>query len=69
VVKLQMPVLALGGKCSFGSAALESMRLPATNVSGGVVPDSGHWIAEERPIYLTEQLFAFFGDNTTNTIK
>jgi pimeloyl-ACP methyl ester carboxylesterase len=69
VVKLQMPVLALGGKCSFGSAALESMRLLATNVSGGVVPDSGHWIAEERPIYLTEQLFAFFGGNTTNTIK
>ncbi len=23
MVKLQMPVLALGGKCSFGSAALE----------------------------------------------
>lgn len=33
-VKIPMPVLALGGKCSFGSAALESMRLLATNVSG-----------------------------------
>ena len=32
-VKIPMPVLALGGKCSFGSAALESMRLLATNVS------------------------------------
>jgi hypothetical protein len=63
------PVLALGGKCSFGSAALDSMRLLATNVSGGIVPDSGHWIPEERPSFLTEQLFAFFGGNTTNTIK
>ena len=68
-VKLPMPVLALGGKCSFGIAALESMRLLATNVSGGIVPDSGHWIPEERPSFLTEQLFAFFGGNTTNTIK
>jgi pimeloyl-ACP methyl ester carboxylesterase len=67
-VKIPMPVLALGGKCSFGSAALESMRLLATNVSGSVVPDSGHWIPEERPSFLTE-LFAFFGGNTTNTTK
>src|SRR6187200_3249773 len=44
VVKLQMPVLALGGKCSFGSAALDSMHLLATDVRGGIVPDSGHWI-------------------------
>jgi pimeloyl-ACP methyl ester carboxylesterase len=68
-VKLPMPVLALGGKCSFGTAALDSMRLLATNVSGGVVPDSGHWIPEERPSFLTEQLFAFFGGNSANTIK
>jgi pimeloyl-ACP methyl ester carboxylesterase len=63
------PVLALGGKCSFGSAALDSMRLLATNVTGGVIPDSGHWIAEERPSFLTEQLFALFGSNSTNAIK
>jgi pimeloyl-ACP methyl ester carboxylesterase len=70
-VKLPMPVLALGGKCSFGTAALDSMRLLATNVSGGIVPDSGHWIAEERPSFLARQLFAFFGGGTnlTSTIK
>jgi hypothetical protein len=48
---------------------LLTWRLLATNVSGSVVPDSGHWIPEERPSFLTEQLFAFFGGNTTNTIK
>src|SRR5919197_2898574 len=60
MVKLSMPVLDLGGKCSFGIVALKSMRLLATNVSGGIVPDSGHWIAEERPDYLVGQLLKFF---------
>ena len=41
-VKLQMPVLVLGGEHSFGTAALVSMKLLATNVSGGIVPFSGH---------------------------
>jgi pimeloyl-ACP methyl ester carboxylesterase len=64
-VKVPMPVLAMGGKCSFGSAVLDSMRLLATYVSGRVIPDTGHWIAEERPSFLTQQLFAFFGSNPT----
>jgi pimeloyl-ACP methyl ester carboxylesterase len=64
-VKLQMPVLALGGEYSFGTAALDSMKSLATDVRGGTVPLSGHWIAEERPDFLTEQLFKFFGNSTT----
>jgi pimeloyl-ACP methyl ester carboxylesterase len=27
----------------------EVMRAAATNVTPGVVPDSGHWIMEENP--------------------
>ena len=64
-VKLPMPVLALGGEYSFGTAALDSMKSLATDVRGGIVPLSGHWIAEERPEFLTEQLFKFFGNSTT----
>jgi pimeloyl-ACP methyl ester carboxylesterase len=63
-VKLPMPVLALGGKCSFGTAALDSMRLLATDVRGGVVPLSGHWIPEEQPDFVVDQLFKFFGNST-----
>jgi pimeloyl-ACP methyl ester carboxylesterase len=62
-VKLPMPVLALGGEYSFGSAALDSMKSLATDVRGGVVPFSGHWIAEEQPEFLIEQLLSFFGDS------
>ncbi|MGB8086822.1 MAG: alpha/beta hydrolase [Nitrososphaeraceae archaeon] len=61
-IKLQMPVLALGGEYSFGTAALESMKLLATNVSGGTVPFSGHWIAEERPDFLIKELAKFFSE-------
>lgn len=60
-VKLAMPVLALGGECSFGNAALDSMRMIATDVRGGLIPDSGHWIPDEQPEFLTDQLFKFFG--------
>lgn len=60
--KLTMPVLVLGGEYSLGTAALESMRSLATDVRGGIVPLSGHWIAEERPDFLVEQLARFFGE-------
>ena len=62
-VKLPMPVLALGGEYSFGNAALTSMKSLATDVRGGIVPFSGHWIAEEQPEFLIEQLSSFFGDS------
>jgi pimeloyl-ACP methyl ester carboxylesterase len=60
--KLKMPVLALGGERGFGQAPLLSMRELADNVRGGVIERCGHWIAEEQPEYLTEQLIGFFGE-------
>ncbi|MEP9352377.1 alpha/beta hydrolase [Xanthobacter sp. KR7-65] len=47
--KLSVPVLALGGETSFGAAMADVMRFAATDVTGGVVPGSGHWIMEENP--------------------
>src|SRR5207249_8176404 len=49
VGKLDIPVLALGGKKSFGRTMAEVMRFAASNVEEGVIPDSGHWIMEENP--------------------
>jgi pimeloyl-ACP methyl ester carboxylesterase len=59
-IKLPMPVLALGGEYAGRNAALTSMKSLATNVSGGIVPFSGHWIAEERPDFLIKELTNFF---------
>lgn len=67
MVKLPMPVLVLGGECSFGDAALDSMRLLATDVRGSVIPNTGHWIPEEQPEFLAEQLFKFFAANSTKS--
>lgn len=47
--KLAMPVLALGGDKSFGTAQADDLRYVATDVSAGIVPDSGHWIMDENP--------------------
>jgi pimeloyl-ACP methyl ester carboxylesterase len=47
--RLTMPVLAMGGEKSFGPMMATVMRFAATNVTEGVVPDSGHWIMEENP--------------------
>ena len=44
-----MPVFALGAEKSFGTAQADDLRFVASNVSGGIVPDSGHWIMEENP--------------------
>ncbi len=47
--KLTMPVLAIGGDHSFGPQMAAVMRFAASNVTEGIVPDSGHWIMEENP--------------------
>lgn len=44
-----MPVLAVGAEKSFGSAQADVLRVVASNVSGAIVADSGHWIMEENP--------------------
>lgn len=62
--RLPMPVLALGGGRTEargrGEEPLESLRMIAGNVQGGVVPDCGHFIPEEQPALLAERLLAFF---------
>ena len=47
--KLKMPILALGAEKSFGDGMAVELRFVGSNVSGGIVPDSGHWIMEENP--------------------
>jgi len=47
--KLTMPVLAIGGEKSFGPTMATVMRFAASDVSQGVIPNSGHWLMEEQP--------------------
>ena len=61
--RLPMPVLALGGDQAFGRGmeTLSSLQRVAENVVGGVVPNCGHWLAEEQPDFVVEKIRAFFG--------
>jgi len=56
--KLKMPVLAGAGK-SFGEGMGVELRFAATNVTVGIVPDSGHWIMEENPAATTKLVLDF----------
>jgi pimeloyl-ACP methyl ester carboxylesterase len=57
--KLTMPVLAIGASASLGSLEATQVRQYATNVTGVVIQDSGHWIYEEHPAELTRILLQF----------
>jgi pimeloyl-ACP methyl ester carboxylesterase len=57
--KLAMPVLALGADHSFGTQMGDIMNLVASNVTPGVIRDSGHWVMEEQPGETTAAIVEF----------
>ena len=57
--KLAMPVLALGGEKSLGTAEADTLRFVATNVTMGIIPGSGHWIMDENPKATTALIVNF----------
>jgi len=57
--KLRMPVLAIGAQKSYGTFMAELLRFVATDVTAGVVPDSGHWIMEEQPAFAVNMISAW----------
>ena len=60
--KLTMPVLALGGEKSFGTAQADTLRFVASNVTMGIVPGSGHWIMDENPKATTALIVDFLSN-------
>jgi pimeloyl-ACP methyl ester carboxylesterase len=60
--KLAMPVLAVGAESGGGSTMLDTMRLVANDVRGAVFADCGHYVAEEAPRAVAEQIISFMGE-------
>jgi len=56
---LPMPVLAIGGAMSFGEHVGEAMQAVAGDVQSVVIPDTGHFLAEESPDELLAALTPF----------
>jgi len=57
---LTIPVLALGGERGYGPHLVEGMRLVAKDVVGGEVPGCGHYLPEEDPGRISDELLRFF---------
>jgi pimeloyl-ACP methyl ester carboxylesterase len=57
--KLSIPVMAYGGDASVGEGVLACMGQLADDVRGGVIPDCGHWVAEEQPEFVLDRLREF----------
>jgi pimeloyl-ACP methyl ester carboxylesterase len=75
--KLTMPVLALGGgyipvvggNITMPSAVEYGIQQLAQNVTGIIVPNSGHFIQEEQPDVVVKLLNNFFRGNSTTSSK
>jgi pimeloyl-ACP methyl ester carboxylesterase len=59
--KLAMPVLAIGADKSFGTTQAEVLRFVASDVTGQVIANSGHWLMEEQPAATMAAIAAFLG--------
>jgi pimeloyl-ACP methyl ester carboxylesterase len=57
--KLTMPILALGAEKSFGPMQAEVMQEVGSNIEGGIIKNSGHWIMEEQPDQTVALVRAF----------
>lgn len=58
--KLAVPMLAWGGRRSFGDLCINSAKAIATSAQGGVIEECGHWVFEEKPDFIVEQLSKFW---------
>lgn len=57
--KLTIPVLAYGGSHAMGEIPIRSMRRVAEQVEGGVIPECGHWIPDEKPDRIAREIIRF----------
>ncbi|MFC7446484.1 alpha/beta fold hydrolase [Rhodococcus daqingensis] len=58
--RLSLPVLAIGGAHGLAEGVSATMRLAADDVSSVVIPESGHYPAEENPAAVVEAILEFF---------
>ena len=59
--KLSMPFLVLTGEKASGTFLIDQARLVASNVSGTVVKNAGHWLMEEATGQVIPAIVAFVG--------
>ena len=57
---LPMPVLTMGGAASFGAGLAQQIRPLVQHMQSVLIEDCGHYLAEEKPDRVIEELLRFF---------
>ena len=57
--KISVPTVAMGAQFSMGEGVALGVQMTATNVTSVIVPNSGHWIAEEQSAFVADQIKVF----------
>lgn len=58
--RLTVPMMAWGGRSSFGSHCIDSANAIATEARGGVIEQCGHWVFQEQPDFICDHLDRFW---------
>ncbi|KRB55513.1 alpha/beta fold hydrolase [Flavobacterium sp. Root186] len=54
--KIKVPVIAIGGEYSLGKGVGEMIKLVAENVTSLVIKNAGHFLPEEKPEEIAQQI-------------
>ncbi|KAF3809499.1 Soluble epoxide hydrolase [Colletotrichum gloeosporioides] len=67
-LKLEVPVLGLGGEASLGSESdLRNAYEPiSSNLQVEIVPKAGHWIPDENPKWTAKRVARFFAEEKSD---
>jgi pimeloyl-ACP methyl ester carboxylesterase len=58
--RLTVPMLAWAGRSSFGEHCISCARAIAETAEGGVIEACGHWVFDEQPVFIREELGRFW---------
>jgi pimeloyl-ACP methyl ester carboxylesterase len=58
--KLNVPMLAWGGRASFGDHCFNSAKAIAVSAEGGIIEECGHWVFEEKTEFIRAELDKFW---------
>ena len=61
-IKLKMPVMTVGGTASFGAGLKGQVEPLVERLHHVMIDDCGHYLAEEQPDRVADELFRLFAD-------
>jgi pimeloyl-ACP methyl ester carboxylesterase len=60
--QLSIPMMAWGGRSSFGAHCFDSAKAIAAQAQGGVIERCGHWVYQERTDFICAELDRFWAE-------